>query len=93
MFKQISDNEIYLLAKYIKSVFWRVAKRLSYIEVARCQKFKLKLAYLKLFTLQTICENEPKSPRGYHNDVQLHHSTFVYALSVESSQRAPSSLL
>ena len=27
--KQISDNEIYLLIKYIKSVFWRVAKRLS----------------------------------------------------------------
>ena len=27
--KQISDNEIYLLIKYIKSVFWRVVKRLS----------------------------------------------------------------
>ena len=27
--KQISDNEIYLLIKYIKSVLWRVAKRLS----------------------------------------------------------------
>jgi len=26
-----SDNEIYLLIKYIKSVLWRVAKRLSYI--------------------------------------------------------------
>jgi len=34
--KQISDNEIYLLIKYIKSVFWGVAKRLSYIEDARC---------------------------------------------------------
>ena len=33
--KQISDNEIYLLIKYIKSVLWRVAKRLSYIEDAR----------------------------------------------------------
>ena len=32
--KQISDNEIYLLIKYIKSVLWRVAKRLSYIEEA-----------------------------------------------------------
>jgi hypothetical protein len=30
--KQISDNEIYLLIKYIKSVLWRVAIRLSYIE-------------------------------------------------------------
>ena len=26
---QISDNEIYLLIKYIKSVLWRVVKRLS----------------------------------------------------------------
>ena len=33
---QISDIEIYLLIKYIKSVLWRVAKRLSYIEDARC---------------------------------------------------------
>jgi hypothetical protein len=36
--KQISDNEIYLLIKYIKSVLWRVAKRLSCIEDARCLK-------------------------------------------------------
>ena len=27
--KQISDNEIYLLIKYIKSVLWRVAKCLT----------------------------------------------------------------
>ena len=32
--KQITDNEIYLLIKYL----WRVAKRLSYIEDARCLK-------------------------------------------------------
>ena len=37
---QISDNEIYLLIKYIKSVLWRVAKRLSYIEEERCLKVK-----------------------------------------------------
>jgi len=36
MVKQISDNEIYLLIKYIKSVLCRVAKRLSYIVEARC---------------------------------------------------------
>ena len=35
-----SDNEIYLLIKYIKSVLWRVVKRLSYIEDARCLKVK-----------------------------------------------------
>ena len=40
MIKQISDNEIYLLIKYTKSVFWRVAKRLSYIQDARCLKVK-----------------------------------------------------
>ena len=41
MVKQISDNEIYLLIKYIKSVLWRVAKCLSFIEEARCLKVKL----------------------------------------------------
>jgi len=38
MVKQTLDNEIYLLIKYIKSVLWRVAKCLSYIEDARCLK-------------------------------------------------------
>jgi len=38
--KQISHNEIYLLIKYIQRVLWRVAKRLSYIEDARCVKVK-----------------------------------------------------
>jgi len=36
MVKQISDNEIYLLIKCTKSVLWKVAKRLSYIQDARC---------------------------------------------------------
>ena len=36
--KQISDNDIYLLIKYIKSVLRRVVKRLSYIEDARWLK-------------------------------------------------------
>ena len=36
--KQISGNEMYLLIKYIQSVLCRVAKRLSYIEDARCLK-------------------------------------------------------
>ena len=40
--KQISDNEIYLLIKYIKCVLCRVAKRLSYIEDARCLKVNIK---------------------------------------------------
>ena len=40
MVKQISDNELYLLIEYINSVFWRVAKCLSYIEQTRCLKVK-----------------------------------------------------
>ena len=40
--KHISDNEIYLLIKYIKSVLWRAAKCLSYIEEARCLKVNIK---------------------------------------------------
>ena len=38
--KQISDNEIYLLIKYIKSVLRKVVKRLSYIQDAWCLKVK-----------------------------------------------------
>ena len=38
MVKHISDNEIYLLIKYIESVLWRAAKRLSSIEDTRCLK-------------------------------------------------------
>ena len=33
--------EIYMLIKHIKSVLWRVATRLSYIEDARCLKVKV----------------------------------------------------
>ena len=43
--RQISDNEIYLLIKYIKSVLWRVAKCLSYIEEARCLKINGKHSF------------------------------------------------
>ena len=41
----MSDNEIYLLIKYIKSVLWRVVKRLSYIEDARCLKVNIAAGY------------------------------------------------
>ena len=37
--KKKTDNEIYLLIKYIKSILWRVGKCLSYIEEVRCLKF------------------------------------------------------
>ena len=55
MVKQISDNEIYLLIKYIKSVLWRVAKSLSYIEDARCLNVKailLNYMFRKLHVLK-----------------------------------------
>jgi len=44
--KKISDNEIYLLIKYIKNVLWGVAKRLSYIEDARCLKVNVFRSHL-----------------------------------------------
>ena len=50
--KRISDNEICLLIKYIKTVLWRVAKRLSYIEDARC--LKVKYMYI-VFVLLRSC--------------------------------------
>ena len=57
--KQISDNEIYLLIKYIKSVLWRVAKRLSYIEDARCLKVNSILRFDSMLYLykQTLKED------------------------------------
>ena len=47
--KQISDNEIYLLIKYTKSVLWRVAKRLSYVEDAWCLKVNYTWRILSVF--------------------------------------------
>ena len=45
--KQISNSEIYLLIKYIKSVLWRVAKRVSYIEDAWSLKLNQFISYCK----------------------------------------------
>jgi len=50
--KQISDNEIHLLIKYIKSVLWRVAKRLSYIEDARYLKVKFLMNVFLVFLVE-----------------------------------------
>ena len=44
----IPDNEIYFLINYIKSVLWRVAKCLSYIDEARCLKVNCNLEYKKV---------------------------------------------
>ena len=52
--KQISYNETYLLIKYIKSVLWIVAKRLSCIEDARCLKVKYKNKPVNLTPPKTV---------------------------------------
>ena len=45
----MSNNEIYLFIKYIKSVLWRVVKRLSNIQYARCLKFNPKSEHAAAF--------------------------------------------
>ena len=79
---QISDNEIYsyLLIKYIKRVLWRVAKRLSYIQDARCVKVNLLHRFSKITQmsdLMTICPvgGELFHADG-HDEVNSHFSQF-----------------
>jgi len=50
----MSDNEIYLLIKYIKSVLWRVVKRLSYIEDAWYLKVNVRKSFLQHFSTKDI---------------------------------------
>ena len=44
--KQISNNEKYLLIKYIEIDLWKVAKHLSYMEDERCLKVKSVWKYI-----------------------------------------------
>jgi hypothetical protein len=61
--KQILENEIYLLIKYIKSVLWRVPKRLSYIEDAGCLKVNYKwYIFLAPQHLLEACLHSQHSP-------------------------------
>ena len=71
MVKQISDNAIYLLIKYLKSVLWRVAKRLSYIQDARCLKFKPRERAFKQFkslVLNVLKTIQPVMSRENRNE-------------------------
>ena len=90
--KQISDNEIYLLIKYIKSIIWRLAKRLPYIEDARVPKgykspriFKFHFNFLKfpiliqVFIIFIICMR-------VENLYQLKNLSTYINLSVCSAQ-------
>ena len=57
--KQIPDNEIYLLIKYIKRVLWGVAKCLSYIEEVRCLNVNYAIhgACLRMVLLTDVYRN------------------------------------
>ena len=68
--KQISDNEIYLLIKYINSVLWRVAKFLSYIEEARC--LKVKLVYKSILSKTPVMKNFIKSNEDFIIPAERH---------------------
>ena len=76
MVKQISDNEIYLLIKYIKSVLWRVVKHLSYIEYAECLKVNVppnNNRYGSFIHLNCQC---------FHGlDVSFANPVFIYLIS------------
>ena len=52
--EQISDNEIYLLIKYIKNVLWRVEKLLSYIEEAECLKVNVRFLVSNVFAVNML---------------------------------------
>ena len=56
--KQISGNEIYLLITYIKCILWRVTKRLSYTEDARCLKVNLPVNAIDAVGLAAVILNE-----------------------------------
>ena len=70
MVKQISDNGIYLLIIYIKTVLRRVAKRLSYIEDARCLKVNVCSFYNLLMCLEIslALAHFPVDARVRHDD-------------------------
>jgi len=56
----MSDNEIYLLIKYIKSVLWRVVKRLSYIEDTRCLNVNVDWNLFQYLQLDTSYKRSDK---------------------------------
>jgi len=58
-----------LLIKYTKSVLWRVAKRLSYIEEVRCLKVNTIILYtfneiILLVGIKAICVMIPRTVFG-----------------------------
>ena len=89
--KQVSDNEIYLLIKYIKSVLWRVAKCLSYIEEARCLKVNNDIYFLGIGrACPTLCNLAFSSIAEFEPVVQLCDKWFnqLHALELWSDPHA-----
>ena len=52
--------------KYMKSVLWRVAKRLSYIEEARCLKVKSRFTHSMPFPCHAVPLIHNAMPRPCH---------------------------
>ena len=55
----MSDNKMYLLIKYIKSVLWSVAKRLSYIKDAQCLKLATGCSTVVLYATTSALRKRP----------------------------------
>ena len=60
-----------MLIKYIKSVLWRVAKRLSYIKDARCLKVNSDMYNYKYMHLDSTASFLVETPFNLCNDVSV----------------------
>jgi len=88
MVKQISDNKIYLLIKYTKSVLWRAVKRLSYIQDAWCLKVNIYgipvVSYAMVFGIKMLREllihkrgNKKRMQKIKNFTICILHQTFL----------------
>ena len=87
----MSDNEIYLLVKYIKSFLWRVAKRLSHTEDARCLKvkpiFKVRMIAQPFKDITTEGNSVSKSMHARTHSHTYKHVLFCKVASPRSKKR------
>jgi len=58
--------KIYLLIKYIKSILWRVAKRLSYTEEAQCLKVNFASCLAARLILLAACDLCEEQEQPFH---------------------------
>ena len=93
---QISDNEIYLLIKYIKSVLWREVKCLSYIEEARCLKFNQHPTSHVIISYFIVNDSKTKFYPAWicrPTFVQLFITTRIFGLLIRSPVGLPRPML